>query len=195
MPMIDEVFTNKFGKADLVVLERYGDPRCLLRFGEARLIRLIVRVSNGQHGAERTAAWLQRGSPGTRALRRRPVGRVRGHRRRDRHRSSAHPPLRAERAAHAAARETAYQRVDPAGIARSLPGVAAIGGPMLVAAWVTRGGSRTAPRSSVSPRSRSGTPTTPASATAGWLMSASSISPEDMFSAPRTMTSSSLPSR
>ena len=27
MPQVDEVFTNKFGKADLAVLEHYGDPR------------------------------------------------------------------------------------------------------------------------------------------------------------------------
>ena len=31
-------------------------------------------------------------------------------------------------------REAAYQRVDPVGLARSLPGVAAVGGPMLVSA-------------------------------------------------------------
>ena len=39
----------------------------------------------------------------------------------------------AERHAHAKAREAAYQRVDPEGLARTLPVIAAIGGPVLVA--------------------------------------------------------------
>jgi transposase len=39
----------------------------------------------------------------------------------------------AELAAHATKREACYQRVDPAGLARSLPGLATIGGPALVA--------------------------------------------------------------
>jgi transposase len=39
-----------------------------------------------------------------------------------------------EQRTHAKAREDAYAKVDPAGLARSLPGVAEIGGPVLVAA-------------------------------------------------------------
>jgi len=39
----------------------------------------------------------------------------------------------AEHHAHAEARETAYQHVDPEGLARSLPGVATTGGPVIVA--------------------------------------------------------------
>src|SRR6266542_1388343 len=39
-----------------------------------------------------------------------------------------------ERAEHAEARESAYGRVDPEGLARSLPGVAEVGGPVLQAA-------------------------------------------------------------
>jgi Transposase IS116/IS110/IS902 family len=39
----------------------------------------------------------------------------------------------AELAAHASQREACYQRVDPAGLARSVPGLATIGGPALVA--------------------------------------------------------------
>ena len=58
MPLVDEVFTNKFGQADTAVLERYGDPRALLRLGEARLARFIVKMSRGQHGSDRAAAWI-----------------------------------------------------------------------------------------------------------------------------------------
>jgi transposase len=39
----------------------------------------------------------------------------------------------AERHAHAEAREAAYRRVDPDGLARTLPGIATIGGPVLIA--------------------------------------------------------------
>src|SRR4029079_132552 len=46
-----------------------------------------------------------------------------------------------------------------------------------------------------SPHSVSGTPTTATSATDGWAMRASSISPGERFSAPRTITSSRRPSR
>ena len=42
--------------------------------------------------------------------------------------------VQAELVAHAEHRETRYRQVDPAGLARSLPGVADIGGPALVAA-------------------------------------------------------------
>jgi hypothetical protein len=41
--------------------------------------------------------------------------------------------LQAELAAHAAERETRYQQVDPAALARSLPGLADVGGPALTA--------------------------------------------------------------
>ena len=43
----------------------------------------------------------------------------------------------AELAAHASQREACYQRVDPAALARSLPGLATVGGPALVATMGT----------------------------------------------------------
>ncbi len=55
---VDTVFTNKIGNADIAVLERYGDPRAILRLGPKRLASFIARVSRGQHGAARAAAWL-----------------------------------------------------------------------------------------------------------------------------------------
>ncbi len=45
------------GAADLAVLERYADPRALLKAGPARLSTLIDKASHGHHGAERATAW------------------------------------------------------------------------------------------------------------------------------------------
>lgn len=58
MPTVDQVFTNKFGKADLAVLERYADPHRLLSLGEKRLTRLIAKESRGYHGEARAKRWL-----------------------------------------------------------------------------------------------------------------------------------------
>src|SRR6266851_4019519 len=56
MPMTP--LTADLGQADLAVLERYADPRALVKTGEPRLTRLITKVSHGQQGAERAAQWL-----------------------------------------------------------------------------------------------------------------------------------------
>ena len=55
-------------------------------------------------------------------------------------------------------------------------------------------GCSTTTAATASPHSASGMPITAASETAGCTMSTSSISPGEMFSAPRTITSSSRPS-
>jgi transposase len=134
MPLVDEVFTNKFGKADLAVLERYGNPRAILRLGEARLTRLIVGVSRGQHGPERAAAWVGVARASVDLYGDEPAvafddvaAEIASEARLIRF-------LEAEREIHVAAREDPYLKADPTELARTLPGVAAVGGPMLVAA-------------------------------------------------------------
>lgn len=134
MPTVDRVFTNKFGKADLAVLERYGDPRSLLRLGPARLTRLIGRVSNGQHGAERAAIWIEVARDALELYGEDPAVAFVDTAAEMASEARIIRLLQAEQKTHASAREDAYRIVDPAGLARSLPGVAAIGGPMLVAA-------------------------------------------------------------
>jgi hypothetical protein len=57
----------------------------------------------------------------------------------------------AELAAHATKREACYQRVDPAALARSLPGLATIGGPALVATRARPAASPPRPSSAASP--------------------------------------------
>lgn len=125
--------TGDLGAADLAVLERFADPNALVGAGAKRLTALIVKASNNHQGAERAGEWL--------AAARASLDLYAGHP------AVAFADLadevatevrllravQAELAAHAAEREDRYRRVDPAGLARSLPGLAEVGGPALVA--------------------------------------------------------------
>ena len=122
------------GVADLAVLERYADPNALVRAGLKRLTAVIAKASHNHQGADRAAEWITAAKAS--------IDLYAGHP------AVAFSDLAAEiatevrllratqneLAAHAAEREIAYRFVDPAGLARSLPGVAAIGGPALTAA-------------------------------------------------------------
>jgi transposase len=126
--------TGDLGVADLAVLERYADPNALLRLGLKRLTTLIEKASHGHQGVDRAQTWIEAAEASVELYAGHPavafsdlaaeitteVRLLRG--------------VQAELAKHAAERETAYRWVDPAQLARSLPGVADIGGPALVAA-------------------------------------------------------------
>jgi transposase len=131
MPMTP--LTGDLGAADLAVLERYADPNALVKAGIKRLTALIEKGSHGHQGTDRAQQWLEAASLSLELY-------------------AGHPAVafadlgaevltevrllravQAELAAHAAAREEAYRWVDPLELARSLPGVAEIGGPALVA--------------------------------------------------------------
>lgn len=131
MPMTP--LTGDLGVADLAVLERWADPNALLKAGVKRLTTVIVKASNNHQGADRAAQWITAAQASIDLY-------------------AAHPAVafadlaaevatevrmlraaQAELAAHAAKRESSYQRVDPAGLARSLPGLAQVGGPAVVA--------------------------------------------------------------
>jgi transposase len=124
---------GELGQADLAVLQRWADPHALLAVGRARLTRVIARASHGQQGAGRAEQW-RTAAQAALAL------------------YGDHPAIawqdlaaevatelrllracQAELAAHAAQREACYRWVDPLALARSLPGLARIGGPALVA--------------------------------------------------------------
>jgi transposase len=125
--------TGELGIADLAVLERYADPRALTRPGEARLTALIAKASNNHQGAERARQWLDAA--------RASLELCAGHPAVDFTSLAAEVTtevrllraISAELAAHAAERETCYQAVDPAELARTLPGLADAGGPALAA--------------------------------------------------------------
>jgi transposase len=134
MPTIGGVLTPKLSRTDLAVLERYGDPRRLAAVRRDRLLALITKTSHGQgdpvgkvdalRTAARAAVDLYGGDPAIcfDALAEEMATEVRLIR-----------TLEAERDRHGLAREDAYRQVDPAQLARSLPGIAEVGGPMLVA--------------------------------------------------------------
>lgn len=132
MPMTP--LTGDLGVADLAVLERYADPNALLRLGLKRLTTLLERASKGHQGTERARQWIYAAEASVELY----AG----------HPAVAFADLAAEIAtevrllravqdeltAHAAERETCYRWVDPTQLARSLPGVADVSGPALVAA-------------------------------------------------------------
>jgi len=131
MPM--SPLAGKITHADLEVLERWADPNLLVKAGRKRLVTVIANASNNHTGVERAQEWLDAASAA--------IDLYAGHR------AVAFADLAAEvatevrllratqteLAAHAAERESAYRWVDPGALARSLPGLAEIGGPALVA--------------------------------------------------------------
>lgn len=132
MPMTP--LTAFLGVSDLAVLERWADPNMLVKVGPKRLSTFITKVSHGHLGAERAEEWLGAARAALELYGDHPgvaladlaaevateVGLLRA--------------TQAELEAHAAVRESAYRWVDPLGLARSLPGLAEVGGPVLVAA-------------------------------------------------------------
>jgi transposase len=132
MPMTP--LTGDLGVADLAVLERFADPNALVRAGEKRLTTLIAKASNGQQGTDRARQWIDAAGASIELY----AG----------HPAVAFADLAAEIATevrllravqtelttHAAERESCYRWVDPTQLARSLPGVADVSGPALVAA-------------------------------------------------------------
>ncbi|MCZ7537920.1 MAG: IS110 family transposase [Acidimicrobiia bacterium] len=115
-------------------LERFADPNLLVKAGLTRLTAVIAKASKNHQGTERAYQWLAAAEASIELY-------------------AGHPAVafadlaaevatevrllratQAEFATHAAERENCYRWVDPAGLARSLPGLAEIGGPALVAA-------------------------------------------------------------
>lgn len=126
--------TGDLGVADLAVLERWADPNALIKAGVKRVTAVIAKASNNHQGAERAGEWITAARSAIELY--------------DGHTAVAYTDLAAEVATevrllrtvqgelalHARERETAYQRVDPDELARSLPGLALISAPALVAA-------------------------------------------------------------
>jgi transposase len=126
--------TGELGAADLAVLEATGgDPHALLAAGPTRLTRRIQSASHGHQGAARAQQWLAAAGAALELYAAHPAVAF------AELAAEVHTEIRllrttqAELATHARQRERCYQRVDPAGLARSLPGLAEIGGPALVA--------------------------------------------------------------
>ena len=125
--------TGDLGVTDLAVLERYADPNALVKLGLKRLTALIEKTSKRHLGVDRARQWIDAAEASLALygddsavafvdLAAEVATEVRLLR-----------AVQVELAVHATKREEVYSRVDPAGLARSLPGVADIGGPALVA--------------------------------------------------------------
>lgn len=125
---------GELGVSDVVVLERFGgDPHELVRFGAARLTKLIAKASCGKLGAERAQRWLDAAEAAIDLYGGHPAVAFVDLADEVRTEVRLLRAVQAELARHASEREAAYRWVDPLALARSLPGVAEIGAPALVA--------------------------------------------------------------
>jgi transposase len=125
--------TGDLGQADLAVLERWADPRALLRLGQTQLSAVIAKASRNHLGSARGRGVVGHRAGRGAALRRAPGGRVRRPRRRGRHRGTADPGDRGGTGDPRRRTGTAYRWADPGQLARTLPGLGEVGGPVLAA--------------------------------------------------------------
>jgi transposase len=125
--------SGDLGAADLAVLERYADPRALARAGLARLTTLIAKASHGHQGASRARQWLDAAQASLSLYDGHPAVDFTGLAAEIATEVRLLHATCTELATHAAERETRYRQVDPAALARSLPGLADVGGPALTA--------------------------------------------------------------
>ncbi len=131
MPM--SPLRGDLGVADLAVLERLADPRELLKAGKARLARVIAQASHHHLGEARAAEWLDAAKSALQLYGDHPAVAFSELAAEVATEIRLLAAIEAELAAHGAAREEAYRAVDPAELARSLPGLKTVGGPALVA--------------------------------------------------------------
>jgi transposase len=132
MPM--SPLTGPLGTADLAVLERWADPRQLVRVGIKRLTAVIAKASQNHQGAERATEWLAAARAALDLYGDDPAVAFSDLAAEVASEVRLLRATQAELARHARERETCYRWVDPGALARSLPGVAEVGGPALVAA-------------------------------------------------------------
>jgi hypothetical protein len=121
------------GQADLAVLERYADPRALLRAGRARLTALIAKISNNHQSAARAEQWIAAATAAVELYREHPAVPFTDLAAEIATEVRLLRATQTELAGHAAEREVCYRWTDPAQLARSLPGLSTIGGPAVTA--------------------------------------------------------------
>jgi transposase len=126
--------TGELGVSDLAVLERWADPNALVKVGVKRLSTFLAKTSKGHHGAQRAAQWITAAETSIELYGGHPAVAFTDLAAEIATEVRLLRAVQTELAAHATEREACYRWVDPAGLARSLPGVAEIGGPALVAA-------------------------------------------------------------
>lgn len=125
--------TGDLGRADLAVLETYADPRVLLAAGEDTLTEVIATVSHNHLGAARAQQWLASAQLAVELYGEHPAVAFTDLAAEIATEVRLLRAIEAELAEHAVAREDAYRWTDPSQLARSMPGVATVGGPALTA--------------------------------------------------------------
>ncbi len=125
--------TGDLGVADLAVLERWADPNALVKAGVRRLTAVIVKASHNHQGVERAEQWLEAARASIDLYGDHPAVAFADLAAEVATEVRLLRAIQTELASHAGERETAYRWVDPTGLARSLPGLAEVGGPALVA--------------------------------------------------------------
>lgn len=134
MPMLDTAIKHELSYADLLILETAADPHQLIDVDAEELGKRVRTVSNGMKGAEHVELWKSVARQavelfaGTEAIAFADMA--------DEIRSEIKllQLAREEQKRHIKAREDAYAKADPTELARSVPGIAKSGGPVLVAA-------------------------------------------------------------
>ena len=131
MPMTP--LEGELGQADLAILERFADPNVLLKMGLEALTALISEASHGHLGEARARRWLTAAKAAVELYGASPA--VAFAELADEVATEVRllRAVEAELERHEPEREQRYQAVDHEGLARSLPGIAAVGGPALVA--------------------------------------------------------------
>jgi len=136
---------GELGKGDLAVLTHTGGhPDRLVELGPGPLTDLIGVASQGHLGAARAQEWLDAARAALTLYGDHPAFPAETLAEEVQTELRLLAATETELSAHAAGREAAYRKVDPQGLARSLPGVAEVGGPALVALMGRPGRFRTA---------------------------------------------------
>jgi Transposase IS116/IS110/IS902 family len=130
---------GELGMADLAVLERWADPHALVRAGRQRLHQVIVTASNRHLGSARVEQWLAAAHAALELYGDHPAVAFQDLAAEVATEVRLLRATQAELAAHASKRESCYRWVDPGALARSLPGLATVGGPTLAATMGTPG--------------------------------------------------------
>lgn len=125
--------TGDVGQADLAVLERWADPRALLRLGHKALTAVIVQASRNHAGAARAQQWLTAAEAAVALYAEHPAVAFADLAAEVATEVRLIRAIEAELAVHAGERENAYRWADPGQLGRSLPGLGEVGGPALAA--------------------------------------------------------------
>jgi transposase len=125
--------TGDLGAADLAVLEQWADPNRLVEVGAEAVTAAIVKASKNHQGAERAAVWITSAEASLELYGANPAVAFADLAAEVATEVRLLRAVQGELAVHAVEREAAYRWVDPAGLARSLPGLAEVGGATVVA--------------------------------------------------------------